>query len=780
MQQFVHDKVNYTKPEHHMSFNCEGPANALALNKDATMCVVAGRTVFRIVGIEDHGFVDRINLRVGKINLNYCAADVAWNHHDENILASAATNGSVVIWNLNKPNRSKQECVLTDHKRTVNRVIFHKADASILLSGSQDGTMKLFDIRKHAVSLTFTGKMSESVRDIQFCPHIGSGYFMFAAAYDNGNIQLWDMRRQDRCIKQFPAHTGPAFSLDWHPEEKDWLATAGRDKMIKVWDTTQNPERMIKSVQTIASVARVKWRPQRKLHLASASLLLDHHVNVWALGRPYIPFATFDGHKDVVSSIVWLDTHIFFTCGKDGYLVQHSFKDAKRPADSVIPSGVDMDLFGHVSHAFGERTGFKKASQAGRSFLFFSKAPDKGDLFTESRSDMYVHTTKHNLTLPFEGFIESAKRYKLSNSSFDALCDHNADVARRLNRPKVSSCWSVLHVLFCNKHLSHSITSRTNSVAPNDKQDNNKGTGKSQLNSTQDMNKVNVKDSTSDDSDGESSELDNKLLVDSGLLYQQADFFFGDGETDGLDYDNPTSSFDMLTKVDDDLLDYKLPYEAIQVRHELKTVSPEDLEAGHQTLVGEQKHNNMTDNQISPSEPEDENIISIPSKLDIPRISQPQIVVDMLKTFAQQGDIQSTVSMLIVLGDKIRQYIDEEVQEAWFQSYIEILGYYELWTVSAEIIKLCHIGQVSSLNQQSTTIHTYCSQCSRQILGKVGWLCEKCKSVTNSCSICHLPVRHMYIWCQGCCHGGHIDHIKDWFAVNNECPTGCGHMCQYT
>ena len=29
-------------------------------------------------------------------------------------------------------------------------------------------------------------------------------------------------------------HNGPAFAIDWHPEEKNWVASAGRDKIIKV------------------------------------------------------------------------------------------------------------------------------------------------------------------------------------------------------------------------------------------------------------------------------------------------------------------------------------------------------------------------------------------------------------------------------------------------------------------------------------------------------------------------------------------------------------------
>lgn len=73
----------------------------------------------------------------------------------DHILATAATNGAVVTWNLNKSSRSKQDIVFQDHKRTVNKVCFHPSEASILLSGSQDGTMKCFDIRKREAVSTF-------------------------------------------------------------------------------------------------------------------------------------------------------------------------------------------------------------------------------------------------------------------------------------------------------------------------------------------------------------------------------------------------------------------------------------------------------------------------------------------------------------------------------------------------------------------------------------------------------------------------------------------------
>lgn len=36
------------------------------------------------------------------------------------------------------------------------------------------------------------------------------------------------------CQMEFPAHSGPVFALDFHPEEKNRLASGGRDKLIKV------------------------------------------------------------------------------------------------------------------------------------------------------------------------------------------------------------------------------------------------------------------------------------------------------------------------------------------------------------------------------------------------------------------------------------------------------------------------------------------------------------------------------------------------------------------
>ena len=113
---------------------------------DDDQVVVASNTVFRIYKIEETRFVERLNLRGTKsVNLNYSCNDVCWSQHDANVIATAATNGAVVLWNLARP--KKQEHVFSKHERAVNKVTFHPTEANYLLSGSQDGSLTLFDCR---------------------------------------------------------------------------------------------------------------------------------------------------------------------------------------------------------------------------------------------------------------------------------------------------------------------------------------------------------------------------------------------------------------------------------------------------------------------------------------------------------------------------------------------------------------------------------------------------------------------------------------------------------
>jgi len=479
-----------------------GPVNALATDKEAIFVAVAGRNVFKIFQVKDSvsSFVETLNLRVGKnLNLNFSTNDVAWNKLEENILATAATNGAVVIWNLQKSSKSKMDILFQNHKRTVNKVSFHPSEANLLLTGSQDGTMKLFDLRKREVINTFESH-SESVRDIKFSPFRES---IFSSVQENGNVQIWDLRKCDKYERQFTAHNGPVLSCDWHPEERIWLATAGRDKTIKIWDSTRRSVSEF-TIQTIAPVANVKWRPQERYHLASSSLVVDFSVYIWDIQRPYVPCAAFMEHKDVATAFAWRNNpDVLISAGRDGSLYHHSFKDAQRPDNHANNHALDMNSQGDICYAVNNSilkskptsssnhtlannssgnvmlgsntahfvsysinpnspsTSSSSSSSSSASIVpflspdnitLFKKIPElRSNKFKCPSSSMLIYKNQNaKKCLSMDWFVISALRYKLTGKSLSELCDHNGEVATHLNRPQVAQTWRILKQLYGN------------------------------------------------------------------------------------------------------------------------------------------------------------------------------------------------------------------------------------------------------------------------------------------------------------------------------------------
>ena len=87
-----------------------------------------------------------------------------------------------------------------------------------------------------------------------------------------------------------------------------------------MWDLSSKPS-LEYTINTIASVGHIKWRPQRKFHIASCALVVDCNVNVWDVRRPYIPFAAFNEHRDLPTRVAWRGEPLTFlstsrVCGR--------------------------------------------------------------------------------------------------------------------------------------------------------------------------------------------------------------------------------------------------------------------------------------------------------------------------------------------------------------------------------------------------------------------------------------------------------------------------------
>lgn len=321
---------------------------------------------------------------------------------------------------------------------------FHNSDPHFLISCSQDGTVKRFDTRHEKAVTTFYSN-SESVRDVKFCP---GNQFVFAAASENGQVQLWDTRRTDRCTSHFTAHSEPIYTCDWHPTNSNWLATGSRDKQIKIWSIGSGEVDPIHTIQTIAVVGRVRWRPEKPYQIASCALVMDYSIYIWDVRRPFIPYASFNEHSNVTTDIAFKgdDPYSLLSTSKDSTIFRHSLKDAVRSAAN--PQGASMNYRGDL--VFANRIKCNVIKQG--SDVTDSSQPE------QQRTNQF-HVAKSSLLsfpsladnkdsnreyLAFKGF---AQQYRLTGP-LSEICDYNAELAKSLSKPSVAMLWKWVKQFF--------------------------------------------------------------------------------------------------------------------------------------------------------------------------------------------------------------------------------------------------------------------------------------------------------------------------------------------
>ncbi|XXQ30378.1 WD domain, G-beta repeat [Plasmodiophora brassicae] len=632
-----------------------GSCNALSVSPMHDRVAVGGRDVFKIVPIAQmQALVPNgiANLRTGKINLTFSSNDVQWNPKSSSLIATAATNGKVVIWDSDRSTGSKQDRVLTDHTRTVNRVSWHPFDP-VLLSGSQDGTIKLWDMRvRQGCQATINGRCG-SVRDVQWCSANPS---YLAAGLDSGLVQIWDLRRTSAVELEISSHQGPVLCIDWHHDERGILATAGRDRLVKVWNLLGSPgDAPVHTIATVASVARVRWRPGFPSHLTTSSTLFDNRVHVWDLHHPFIPIATFSSHCDVVTGFQWLDrgTRIV-TCSKDSRVVLANIAtDSHCPYSSMRTSCLSWNITGDLAVV---NDTFDRAEACNRRFI-----ATPFHLVSMPSSPVGAVKILSPVDDSQRQFRTFAERYILSCASFTVLCAKNATVADDLGRKDLSRVWKICSSLFEDIVETEGTPTR-------------------------------VRRFSSDQFD-----------VGGGM-------------------------FELVT--DHDISQRSL----LECLPHVRPLGPSPVEAIRQGAIS-----------------------------------------DLLCELADNGEIQTSASIIIVLGRR-SHFLEARFVRRCLVSYIELLHRHQLWICANEVVRSGPDRSVASMNQNETKVSLRCHVCDEPRRRSEG-MCGKCRSVQR-CSVCRRRVTGIFVWCQGCGHGGCSRHILDWFRHNTQCPSGCLHQCR--
>eukprot|EP00668_Euglena_longa_P000812 GGOE01000981.1.p1 GENE.GGOE01000981.1~~GGOE01000981.1.p1 ORF type:complete len:709 (+),score=192.16 GGOE01000981.1:151-2277(+) len=446
--------------------------NSLDASPDGRYVVVAGREVFKVIDAEDYTTLkEHANLRINTKTSNlFHISDAKWNPINAARIATATWNAQVVIWDLQKKGSKFLEAY-DDHKRTVNKVSWRPQNPDILVSGAQDGLIKLWDLRQHASVQTFndncSGSMSgDAVRDVRFSPHDSA---LLAAGMDSGFVRVWDLRKLVALSPTLSinAHNNaPVRSLAWHPVQRELLASGSRDETVVVWDInraqdgrngTEAGSRF--TIQTIAPVAVVLWRPvllgrdNTAELVTAASTSHDLSIHMWDLFRPHIPVYSTKGHNREVTDVLWWPSSpdILLSVSKDGFLLANRFETSNVATvpGTCLSWSVDNTLAVVADKV--DRTGL----------LSCAAQPSLQDWQRHARHRRVPQPLNVNGTImmmqevlsdegpeiALDPFGQLARDYRLHTTATEGIaviCAHNAEAALRAQQDHLHDIWLIL------------------------------------------------------------------------------------------------------------------------------------------------------------------------------------------------------------------------------------------------------------------------------------------------------------------------------------------------
>ncbi|KAF2841009.1 hypothetical protein M501DRAFT_931143 [Patellaria atrata CBS 101060] len=341
--------------------------SALDLNQERTHAILAGREILKTISIDGTNCVEQTNLRSvlrdyashhatgtggpGRYRETLDIHDVKWSHGQYSThIATAGTSGKVVLYDLNRA--GVELARLHEHHRQVHRLAFNPHQGYLLLSASQDATVRLWDLRDMRKDVMtqvtcpsrekYIGQ-NDGVRDLRWSPTDG---VEFAFGTDNGVIQRWDFRNAKGPKLKINAHDKMCHSIDWHPDGKH-LISASSDRTVKVWDFSSEIRRQKPAwtIRTPYPVFGARWRPphmskERQEHgpwqCTQIATFYDREhptIHIWDFRRPFLPFREITRYSTAPTDLLWHSQDLLWTVGREGYFAQTDVHYAPKVVD---------------------------------------------------------------------------------------------------------------------------------------------------------------------------------------------------------------------------------------------------------------------------------------------------------------------------------------------------------------------------------------------------------------------------------------------------------------
>jgi WD40 repeat protein len=210
---------------------------------------------------------------------------------DGKYILTGSQDGTARLWDVQKGEEVRRFIV---HKGGVSAVAF-SPDGKLVVTGGNDGTVRLWDDKSGDEIKEFTGH-ANGVSAVAFSHN---GKYLLTAGGDN-TARLWDVETGE-LLQSFTGHSSFVSDVAFSPDD-GYVLTGSFDTTARVWETTTGKELHAFTGHTqYSSVTSAAFSPDGKYVLTGNR---DHTAQLWEV-ETGVEIRTFSDHTDSVNDVAF-------------------------------------------------------------------------------------------------------------------------------------------------------------------------------------------------------------------------------------------------------------------------------------------------------------------------------------------------------------------------------------------------------------------------------------------------------------------------------------------
>ncbi|KAF2102068.1 WD40 repeat-like protein [Rhizodiscina lignyota] len=193
--------------------------------------------------------------------------------HHRHLPSFAVASSVISIYDTSRPSSAPSQTLQWPTTvDTITNCAFNQSETSIIVSAGTDRSLVLYDLRTssplHRTVLTL------ATNSLAWNP---VEPFNFAAASEDHNVYLFDMRQMKRALNVLRDHVAAVMDVDFSPTGEE-LVTASYDRTIRLWNRDRGHSRDIYHTKRMQRVFACAWTPDNDFVLSGSD---DGNVRLW-------------------------------------------------------------------------------------------------------------------------------------------------------------------------------------------------------------------------------------------------------------------------------------------------------------------------------------------------------------------------------------------------------------------------------------------------------------------------------------------------------------------